>query len=93
MAITDLPPLAPLRALEAAARLGNFTRAGRELGLSQAAVSQHVRTLERDLGVALFVRRHRSVEPTNAGRSLFHSVHAALEMIAFARAWNTGGAS
>ena len=82
MAITDLPPLAPLRAFQAAARLGNFTRAGRELGLSQAAVSQHVRTLERDLGVALFVRRHRSVEPTNAGRSLFHSVHAALEMIA-----------
>ena len=57
-----LPPLAAVKAFEAAARLENFTAAAVELGVSQAAVSQQVRALEDRIGAALFVReRGRAV--------------------------------
>ena len=78
---SDLPPLGPLRIFETAGRLGNFTHAGRELGLSQAAVSQQVKLLEEYLGVALFVRRHRSVALTSEGTRLLRSARVALELI------------
>ena len=42
----DTPPLNALAAFEAAARTGSFTRAGEELCVTQAAISQHVRHLE-----------------------------------------------
>jgi DNA-binding transcriptional LysR family regulator len=48
-----LPPLEPLIAFEAAARLLSFTRAGAELHLSQAAISQQIRSLESSLQVKL----------------------------------------
>ena len=41
-----VPPLVWLRAFEAAARHLNFTEAGKEIGLTQAAVSQQTRLLE-----------------------------------------------
>ena len=44
---------ADLGALEAAARLGSFTRAAEELGMSQPAISQQVKRLERRLRTAL----------------------------------------
>ena len=46
-----LPHLPWLRSFEAAARRLNFTLAGEELGLTQAAMSQHVSALEAALGV------------------------------------------
>ncbi|HEY6430474.1 MAG TPA: LysR family transcriptional regulator, partial [Acetobacteraceae bacterium] len=54
-----LPRLAYLLMFEAAARHRSFTRAAEELGVTQAAVSQQVKLLERALGVGLFVRLHR----------------------------------
>lgn len=62
-----LPSLAAIRAFEAAARLGSFTRAGSELGTSSASVSYHVRQLEAQLGVTLFVRHPHRVTLTEAG--------------------------
>lgn len=62
------PPLAAIRAFEAAARHGKFAAAARELGMSAAAVSYHVRQLERAIGVRLFVRHPHRVELTDAGR-------------------------
>ncbi|HDR9198712.1 TPA: LysR family transcriptional regulator, partial [Burkholderia vietnamiensis] len=47
-------PLNALRAFESSARHLNFTRAGLELSVTQAAVSQQVRSLEERLGCALF---------------------------------------
>ena len=78
----DLPPLSPLKVFETAGRLENFTHAGRELGISQAAVSQQIRVLEADLGVVLFDRQHRKVALTPAGARLLRSVRVSLELIA-----------
>ena len=64
----NLPPLKSLRAFEAAARLGSFTVAARELSLTQGAVGYQVRRLESSLDVALFHRRVRQVSLTPAGR-------------------------
>ena len=50
-----LPPLAAVRAFEAAARLGSFTRAGAELGMTQAAVSYQIKLLEERVGTPLFL--------------------------------------
>jgi DNA-binding transcriptional LysR family regulator len=58
-----------LRSFRAIAEVGSFTRAAGQLQLTQAAVSQHVRHLEQQLG-ALFLRRPRFIELTPAGMAL-----------------------
>ncbi len=65
-----LPPLPVLQAFEAAARLGNFTRAATERHLTASAVSRHIATLEHWCGEALFVRNGPAVSLTEAGRAL-----------------------
>jgi len=77
-----LPPLDPLIAFEAAARLLSFTRAAEELHLSQAAISQQIRSLEDSLQVKLFTRSHRAVQLTNEGREYQHTVAAILKQLA-----------
>ncbi|MGK9168640.1 LysR family transcriptional regulator [Inquilinus limosus] len=67
---TDSLPLPALHAFEAAARHGSFTRAAEELGLTQAAISYHVKRLEERLGAPLFARRGRSLALTEAGERL-----------------------
>ena len=49
-----------LRTLIAVARYGTFSAAGERIGLTQAAVSGHMRRLEESLGFALFDRTGRS---------------------------------
>ena len=78
----QLPPLDCLIAFEAAARLLSFTAAARELNLTQAAISQQIRNLEHRLGAALFLRRHRAVQLTSAGRQFQHTVAMALAHLA-----------
>lgn len=63
----SLPPLTAVRAFEAAARLGSFSRAASELGMTAAAVSYQIKQLERRLGVTLFIRHARQVELTPQG--------------------------
>ncbi|QGZ64797.1 LysR family transcriptional regulator [Paraburkholderia acidisoli] len=58
-----------LRTFEMLAEAGSFTRAAERLGLTQAAVSQHLRQLEDRLGLLVF-RRPRGIEITPAGRAL-----------------------
>src|SRR5690606_28120553 len=67
-----------IRSFEAAARKQSFTEAARELNLTQAGVSQHVRLLEQYLGEPLFVRLHRSLKLTDAGEAYLHVVKDAL---------------
>lgn len=66
-----LPPLSQLRAFEAAARHRSFQRAARELSVTPAAISHQVRELEARLGLPLFVRRTRQVEPTAEALRLY----------------------
>jgi LysR family glycine cleavage system transcriptional activator len=61
------PSLASIRAFEAAARLGSFARAAAELGTTAASVSYHVRQLERQIGVPLFLRQPHKVSLTESG--------------------------
>ncbi|KIC12544.1 hypothetical protein RA19_01295 [Leisingera sp. ANG-M1] len=73
-----LPPLNSLKAFEAAVRLGGFTAAAAELGVSPAAVSMQVRKAEEFLGKSLFRRTHNSLLLTDAGRSYYPAVSEAL---------------
>ena len=80
--IARLPPLTTLRAFEAAARLGSFSRAAEEISVTHSAVSHQVRALERALGTPLFQRNGKRVSLTEAGRHLAGRVGAALREIA-----------
>jgi LysR family glycine cleavage system transcriptional activator len=68
VAESRFPSLASIRAFEAAARLGSFAKASNELETSAASVSYHVRQLERQIGVALFLRHPHRVELTESGK-------------------------
>jgi DNA-binding transcriptional LysR family regulator len=74
-------PLNHIRAFESAARHLSFTRAARELGLTQAAISHQVRALEAHLGLPLFHRRARSLRLTDAGAAFLPALRHALEQI------------
>ena len=81
-----LPPLSSLLPFEATARLGSITKAGAELGLTQAAISKQIRSLEEDIGAPLFERRNRAVHLTDDGRQLGRIVSEAFGSIgAFAQ--------
>jgi LysR family transcriptional regulator, glycine cleavage system transcriptional activator len=75
------PSLLALRAFEASARRLSFTEAARELHVSQAAISRHVRGLEQGLAQPLFRRLHRRVELTRAGRQLADRLAAGFQQI------------
>lgn len=79
-----LPPLAWFRAFEAAARRLSFTAAAEEIGMTQSAVSQHVKSLETSLGAPLFIRRARGLTLTDDGRKLLPQVGTALETLSAA---------
>lgn len=49
----------------------SFTRAAEELALTQPAVSQHVKNLEDELGVKLFIRNHNQIRLTSHGETVY----------------------
>jgi LysR family transcriptional regulator, cell division regulator len=59
-----------LRIVDAVARVGSMNRAAAELNMVQSNVTARIRLLEEELGVQLFVRHSRGVEPSEAGRRL-----------------------
>jgi DNA-binding transcriptional LysR family regulator len=63
-----------LQAFLVVARLGSFTKAAAQLGVSQSALSQTIRGLEARLGLRLLTRTTRSVSPTEAGERLLATV-------------------
>lgn len=72
-------PLGALRAFEAASRQGSFKAAAAELGVTPAAISHQIKTLEGHLGQLLFERLNRALRLTQAGTQL-----AAVSQEAFA---------
>ena len=79
--VQGLPPLEWIRVFEAAARLGSFTAAANELGLTQAAVSQRIKNLELRLGAQLFKRQARGVMLSTEGESWLPHVQSALTQL------------
>ncbi|MEW9834245.1 LysR substrate-binding domain-containing protein [Mesorhizobium marinum] len=77
-----LPSSRSLIILEASGALLNFSAAGRQLGMSQAAVSKQIQALEATLGVKLFIRSNRGLSLTAAGRRLHQAVSFGLNHIA-----------
>lgn len=76
-----LPSIGSFATFEVAARHLSFTIAAKELNVTQAAVSQHVRNLEKALEQPLFVRKHKGLELTNAGARLLIAVGTGLDCI------------
>lgn len=76
------------------AQQGSFTAAAARLGVSKAAMSQHMAELERMAGVALVRRTTRSVQLTEAGQRLVDDTRAQFEHIArsFAEVRDLAGA-
>lgn len=74
-------PLNALRAFEASARHLSFTRAGLELNVTQAAVSQQVRLLEEQLGLELFIRLSRGLALTDEGLALLPVLSRSFDQI------------
>lgn len=76
-----LPSLGALATFEVAAKHLSFTLAARELNITQGAVSQQIRLLEKALEVVLFTRKHNALELTPAGADLFTAVAEGLDAI------------
>lgn len=70
-----------LRIFHTVARLGNFSRAAEELGISQPSVSIQVGDLERSLGVDLFEQRGKRIFLTEAGKTLEGYAQRILELM------------
>ncbi|MDZ3991321.1 LysR substrate-binding domain-containing protein [Pseudomonas sp. Teo4] len=77
-----IPSMTALLQFESVARLNSFTLAGEELGVSQAAVSKQIRSLEDNIGVQLFERNHRTFRLTEAGETLFAIISESLQKLA-----------
>lgn len=73
--------MAAVRAFEAAARTENFTAAAAELGMTQAAVSYQVKSLEERLGAPLFVRERGRARLTPLGARLLPALSGAFDAI------------
>ena len=84
----QLPSLSAIRVFEAAARHESFTRAAEELGMTQAAVSYQIKSLEEELGLALFQRLPRKVVLTAMGKRLATPVTEAFSTLRSAFAQN-----
>jgi LysR family transcriptional regulator, glycine cleavage system transcriptional activator len=76
-----LPPLNAVKAFEAAARLGSFSRAADELNVTHGAISRQIRTMEEWIGVPLFRRTSRNAVPTQAGVELLAEAGPALDRL------------
>lgn len=71
-----------LSVFEVAGRSGSFSAAGRELGMTQSAVSHHMANLEAALGLRLFERVWRGVTLTPEARVLHEAVRRGLDAMA-----------
>lgn len=83
-----LPPLNSIRVFDIAARHESFTKAAKELDMTQAAVSYQIKVLEGSMGISLFKRTPGRVKLTEIGRRLAPKVSESFAMLtqAFRRA-------
>lgn len=79
--LLDRIPLEAFRVFDAACHHMNFSRAGRDLNITQAAVSRRIKMLEEELGAQLFIRRGKNLSLTPAGERLSLRVRSTLEYL------------
>ncbi len=70
--------MSALRLFVRVARAGSFSRAAREVGVSQPSASRIVATLEKEIGAPLFTRSTRALSLTEGGAEYLSRVEAAL---------------
>jgi len=75
----SLPPLNPLLAFEAASRHLNFTKAARELNVTQGAISHQIAVLEEYFSARLFERKSNQLELTPSAATYADALHTAFE--------------
>ena len=75
-----------LRVFYHVAEAGSFTRAGRQLHLSQSAISRQIAALEDELGVSLFHRHARGLLVTEQGDLLYRAAREVYGKIAMTEA-------
>lgn len=76
-----IPNTWALTAFESAARHASFTKAARELSLTQSAICRQIAGLEEFLGVKLFLRSKRGVTLTEAGQTYSRQVSLRLDAV------------
>ncbi|MBO9409267.1 LysR family transcriptional regulator [Shimia sp. R9_1] len=74
-------PLATLEIFDAIAREGSLKGAAKRLGLQPSTVSHQLKSLEDQLGTALFIRTTRSISLTEAGRALLRGAAPAFDQL------------
>jgi DNA-binding transcriptional LysR family regulator len=80
-----MPTMLQLETFLTVADEGGFTAASRRLGLSQPAVSRAIATLERELGLPMFVRRREGLSLTEAGCVALTHARQALRQLTLMR--------
>jgi DNA-binding transcriptional LysR family regulator len=73
--------LSALKIFVRVARTASFSRAAKELGLSQPSASRLITALEREVGARLFIRNTRAVALTDAGADYLARIEPALAML------------
>lgn len=76
-----IPTTSMLLCFEAAARFGSFSRAAKDLSLTNSAISRSIQGLEEFLGITLFVRDRQRVYLNDAGQAYLASVSEILERL------------
>ena len=79
--VRQIDRLQRIAVFESAARLGSFTAAAKELGMTQPAVTRQIRSLELSLGAELFRRTANRSELTEIGRRLGDHIAAGFDVI------------
>nr|WP_321254611.1 LysR family transcriptional regulator [uncultured Ruegeria sp.] len=77
----NLPSLNALRAFSAVAEVGSYTLAAECLNVTQAAVSQQVKSLEKHLGIPLVEKRGRGISLTSQGERLARELSIGFEIV------------
>jgi len=68
-----------LREFAAIAETGSFSKAARKLRIAQPPLSRHIRQLENELGIKLFIRSASGVQITREGSLLLNQARAVLD--------------
>jgi DNA-binding transcriptional LysR family regulator len=74
-----MTPYIPLRSVIEVLRTGSVSLAATRLGLTQPAVSGHIKVIEAALGHAVFERQARGMKPTRLGLAFVHATGDAMD--------------